>query len=282
MTKWTPYPYPSFGFSADNLAEHWDILHAGDTEPFPDAERVEQLRNDYSEISGQLDGHDSNDIAATLQAAWAAFHNGDFASAAELGHSIGTIGAPVAAKATGIYASRLADNDQRLALLGDELETIQTAADAMANEANAHYFLAFLLGRYSQEISIAKALTEGLAGRVRKALDHVLELRPDHAEAQTALGVYHAEIVDKVGGLVAKLTYGANPRDAKSHGTKALELTPNAPIAWIEYGNILLMTDGDKAMDEAVEAYEKAASMEPNDAMEKLDIQYAAEQIEDE
>lgn len=282
MSTWNAYPYPLYQFSPETLIEHWDSLHLGDTEPFPSPGRVAQLRQDHSAVAGELDGQGDEAVAEKLQLAWCAFHAGDFQQAVELGHALGTIGAPVAAKATGIYASRLADDEQRLALLASEVERIQQAANAMPTDVNAQYFLAFLLGRYSQEISIAKALTEGLAGRVRKALDDVLERSPNHAEARTALGVYHAEIVDKVGGLVAKLTYGANPKEAKAHGKSALALTPDAPIAWIEYGNILLMTDGDKAMDEAVEAYEKASQMEPNDAMEKLDVQYAAEQLEDE
>ena len=95
---------------------------------------------------------------------------------------------------------------------------------------------------------------------MRDALDATLELAPKHAEAHTALGVYHAEIVAKVGGMLAKLTYGANAADAEKHLKQALKLTPESPIAWIEYGNALMLLHGDKREDDAAEAYDKAAS----------------------
>ena len=107
-----------------------------------------------------------------------------------------------------------------------------------------------------------------------------LKMAPKHAEAMTALGLYHAEIVDKVGGMLAKLTYGANAADAEKHLKAALKLTPDSPIAWIEYGNGLLLLHGDKREDEVAEAYDKAAKIKPNDAMEALDAAWARAQIE--
>jgi tetratricopeptide (TPR) repeat protein len=154
------------------------------------------------------------------------------------------------------------------------------AIAALPDEANSHYRRAFALGRLSQTISVGKALAQGLAGKVRDALDATLELAPKHAEAHTALGVYHAEIVAKVGGMLAKLTYGANAADAEKHLKQALKLTPESPIAWIEYGNALLLLHGDKREDDAAEAYDKAARLKPRDAMEALDAAWAKAQLE--
>ncbi len=63
---------------------------------------------------------------------------------------------------------------------------------------------------------------------------------------------------------------------------KALKLTPQSPIAHIEYANGLLMLFGDKEMDKATKLYEKAAKMKGKDAMEMLDIEMAKEELEDE
>ena len=115
---------------------------------------------------------------------------------------------------------------------------------------------------------------------MRESLDATLKLAPKHAEAHTALGLYHAEIVGKVGGMLAKLTYGANAGDAEKHLKEALKLTPESPIAWIEYGNALLLLHGEKREDDVAEAYEKAAKLKPRDAMEALDAAWAREQIE--
>ena len=46
--------------------------------------------------------------------------------------------------------------------------------------------------------------------RPKKANDKALKLEPNHADAHIALGTYHAEIVSKVGGMLASLTYGAS------------------------------------------------------------------------
>src|SRR5262249_13871960 len=133
------------------------------------------------------------------------------------------------------------------------------ATTAFPDEANSHYRRAFALGRYSQCISITKALAQGIAGKVKEALDTTLKLEPKHAEARTALGLYHAEIVGKVGGMLAKLTYGASAAEAEKHLKEALKLTPDSPIAWVEYGNALLLLYGEKKEDDVAEAYAKAA-----------------------
>ena len=151
---------------------------------------------------------------------------------------------------------------------------------ALPELANSHYRRAFAIGRLSQSISIAKALAQGLAGKVRESLDKTLKMEPKHAEAMTALGLYHAEIVNKVGGMLAKLTYGANASDSEKNLKAALKLTPQSPIAWIEYGNGLMLLHGDKREDDVAEAYDKAANFKPLDAMEALDARWAREQIE--
>ena len=59
-------------------------------------------------------------------------------------------------------------------------------------------------------------------------------------------------------------------------------MTPQSPIAHIEYANGLLLLFGDKEMDKAIKLYEKAAKMKGRDAMEMLDIDMAEAELEDE
>ncbi|HPN80781.1 hypothetical protein, partial [Dokdonella sp.] len=208
-------------------------------------------------------------------------HRGDFQQAHESGVALKAIGASVAIKAAGIHASYLVDDDDaRTARYEDLVRLAEEAVAALPDLANSHYRRAFAIGRLSQSISIAKALAQGLAGKVRESLDKTLKLAPKHAEAATALGLYHAEIVNKVGGMLAKLTYGANAADAEKNLKAALKLTPESPIAWIEYGNGLMLLHGEKREDDVAEAYDKAANIKPADAMEALDAQWAREQIE--
>jgi hypothetical protein len=53
----------------------------------------------------------------------------------------------------------------------------------------------------------------GLGAKVRSSLETTITLAPQRADAQVALGIYHAEILDKVGAL-GGLTYGVKKEEA--------------------------------------------------------------------
>ena len=275
---WAAFPHKdkAYDYAGDKLAKAWPKLHAGDQEPYPDEKHVAALLKANPKL-----GKDAAAIAAQLQEAWRDFHRGDFQQAHETGVALKAIGASVAIKAAGIHATYLVeDDDARTSRYEDLVRLADEAAAALPQLANSHYRRAFAIGRLSQSISIAKALAQGLAGKVRESLDKTLKLEPKHAEAMTAFGLYHAEIVNKVGGMLAKLTYGANAADAEKYLKAALKLTPQSPIAWIEYGNGLILLHGEKREDDVAEAYDKAANCKPLDAMEALDAHWAREQIE--
>jgi len=276
-SDWAAFPHPNetFDYAGDKLAKAWKALHAGDLEPFPDEKHVAKLLK----VNPKL-GKDAAKIAAQLQEAWRAFHRGDFQDAFETGTALKAIGASVAIKAGGIHAAYLLKSDKaKLARYSALAEQAEDAVAALPDEASSHYRRAFALGRYSQCLSIAQALTQGIAGKVKSSLDTALKLAPRHAEARTALGLYHAEIVGKVGGMLAKLTYGASAGEAEKQLKEALKLTPDSPIAWIEYGNAQLLLHGGKGEDAAATAFDKAARLLPHDAMESLDAAWAKAQL---
>jgi len=249
---WTDFPYAdkTFQYPGDKLTKAWDKLHLGDTEPLPDDDDL-------------LD-------------AWRRYHAGDFAGAVALAGEIGLAAHAVANKASGIYSDYLEEDEKKkVAIYQAGTRHAEQAIEQWPDDANGHYFHAFLLGRYSQSISITRALAQGIGGKVRESLENALSLSPNHAEVHTALGLYHAEIIDKVGRMVGKLTYRASADKALEHFERALALTPEAPIAHIEYGNGLYLLFGDKRLEESNAAYEKAAAIEPIDAMQKLDVEFA-------
>ncbi len=280
-TAWAPFPHDPkpFAYAGDALKKAWPRLHAGDAEPYPDARRASALIKAAGKAAPK--GLDADGLASALQDAWRAFHHGDFKAAFDAGEALGPVGASVAVKAIGIHATYLVEGDaEKLKRFEQAAKLAEAAVKALPGESNSHYRHAFALGRYSQGISIAKALKQGIAGKVRDALDTTLELAPKHAEAHTALALYHAEIIDKIGAMIGGLTYGAKAAEAESHIKAALKLTPDSPIAHIEHGNVLMLLHGDKKEDAAAAAYEKAAKLKPADAMEALDAAYAAEQLE--
>jgi len=277
-SNWAAFPHAdkAFDYAGDKLAKAWPKLHAGDQEPFPDEKHLAKLLKANPKL-----GKDAGKLAAQLQDAWRAFHRGAFHEAYEGGVSLKALGASVAVKAGGIHATYLVKSDkEKIARYESLAKLAEEATAALPDEANSHYRRAFALGRYSQCLSITQALAQGIAGKVKSSLDAALKLAPKHAEAHTALGLYHAEIVGKVGGMLAKLTYGASAGEADKQLKEALKLTPDSPIAWIEYGNAQLLLRGEKGEDDAAEAFAKSAKLKPRDAMEALDAAWAAEQIE--
>jgi tetratricopeptide (TPR) repeat protein len=280
-SAWAAFPHDAKGFAyaGDALKKAWPKLHAGDCEPFPDDRRAATMIKAAGKSAPK--GVDAAGLATALQDAWRAFHHGDFKAAFEAGDKLGPVGASVAVKALGIHATYLVAGEAEKLKRFEQAATLAEAAiKVLPDDANSHYRHAFALGRYSQGLSIAKALKQGIAGKVRASLDSALELAPGHAEAHTALALYHAEIIGKIGAMIGGLTYGAKASEAESHIKAALRLTPDSPIAHIEHGNVLMLLYGERKESAAAAEYEKAAGIKPLDAMEALDAAYAKSQIE--
>jgi tetratricopeptide (TPR) repeat protein len=255
--KWSAFPHPSksFAYAGDALRKSWAKLHRGDCEPWP------------------------GDAGA--QEAWRLFHQGKFAEAVERGLAAGGAGITAANKAQAIYANGVEKKETaKIGHFEEVMKRAQAQAAASPKNANAHYLYAYAAGRYSQRISVVKALSQGYGGKIRAALEAALKLQPKHADAHIAMGAYHAEIIDKVGALVGGLTYGANAKEGEKHFRKALELAPDSPIARIEMANGLVMMHGRKMVEEAGRLYAEAARIEPRDAMESLDVEAARAELE--
>ena len=166
MARWKAFPHDADAYRYDvaTLRKKWSRLHAGDAEPLPADEAV--------------------------LAAWQLFHAGEFQKATAAGlkaHGAALAGGmTVANKAQAIYATYLEGSERnKLALLLEVAERAERRADEAPKEANAWYCIAYALGRYSQGISIAKALALGLGVRVRTR-DRETPLRPTSATTRAA------------------------------------------------------------------------------------------------
>jgi tetratricopeptide (TPR) repeat protein len=255
---WTKFPYPddAYVYTAATLKKAWPRLHVGDAEPFPKK--------------------------AAIVDAWIAFHAGQFEEAAKLGLAVGVEGYAVAHKATCIYANYLEQSDKKkLAMFEEVVARCERQQSEQPDNAAGFYWHAYALGRYAQGISVVKALAQGIAPKVRASLDSTIALAPTHSDAHIALGAFHAEIIGSVGAMIGGLTYGVKKEEAYKAFKKAIELNDETAIGRIEYANALVTLDGNKKMADAVKLYEQAAAVEPQDAMERLDVEAAKEELED-
>jgi len=255
MPSWTPFPYVrAFPFDADSVRKKWSKLHLGDQEPLP---------------------QDPNVLAA-----WVHFHQGEFQLAFEAGLKAGPEGITVANKAACIYANYLEPKEKVKHEIFNEVA--QRAAQQIAANpelANAHYWQGYALGRYSQGISVARALALGLGRKIKTAFETTIRLEPQHGDAHIALGTFHAEVIDKVGAMIGNMTYGAKKDICLQLFQQGLALKPTSPIALMEYANALVILEGDSRHEEATALYERAAATEPMDAMERLDVDMAQAEL---
>jgi tetratricopeptide (TPR) repeat protein len=254
---WTPLPYADVPrFDPANLLTHWPRLHAGQGLQPP--------------------------APGPLAEGWACYHSGDFERAATIGLLHGREGLALANQATAIYANYLEPREAaRLALFRLVAERAAAQSHAEPDNCQALYWQAYALGRYSQGISVARALAQGLGSKVKGALERVVALQPHHADAHIALAAFHAEVIDKVGALVGRMTYGVRADAAIELFERGLQLHPDSASALMEYARGLLMLQGDARLAEATRLYEKAAALTPADARERLDVELARAGLSD-
>ena len=274
-----PYQAANYEYKGAALETQWARLHRGDCEPYPALVTVKELVAAYPDLKPKIP---LGQAAQALQAAWRAFHHGEFEGAEEQGLEIGRLGFNVANRAANIRATYLESAKRNKFSIflqsARRAEELQRHAPGLPN---AWYLHAQALGRRAQGLSIVDALVQGVAGKVKASLDKTLELEPDHADAHIALGLYHAEVIEKVGALVGGLTYGATRDASVKHFEKALKLNSASAIARVEYAEALkMMFGGDKAAH-ITRLLNQAAQSTPADAMERLDIELARTKLED-
>lgn len=249
---WKPLPYADVPrYDAATLLTHWPRLHLGHDLPPPEP-------------------------GAALCEGWALYHSGEFERAAAIGLLHGGEGLVLANQATAIYANYLEPREAlRLALLRQVIERASAQAEAEPDNWQALYWQAYALGRYSQGISVARALAQGLGTRLKGALERVIALRPRHADAHIALASFHAEVIDKVGALVGRMTYGVRAETSMALFERGLALHPDSPAGLMEYARGIVMLHGDARVGEATQLFERAAALKPVDARERLDVELA-------
>lgn len=266
-------------FSGDRLRAAWPALHAGDQEPYPDAARVRTRLADNPALAASLPAarrQDAAGLAADLQDAWRAYHRGDYEQAWRLAEPLGLLGLYPASRARAIHTTYLVPEAERTERYRTQMRDLeQTLSEVELDDPNVYFEQAYVMGRYSQGISIPTALAQGMGRRVRDMLRKTLDLAPRHPEALTTFGAYHAEIVSQVGGFLARVTYGARAGEAIESYQQAIEIAPQLIIGYVEYADGLLKLDREAHTQQALRLLRTATTLPAEDATERLDRQRA-------
>lgn len=256
MENWAAYNGTKFDYSGDKLTTNWDKIHAGNLEPLPTDEAVLDV--------------------------WRSYHQGQFAEAYEKGLAIGGDALVPAAFAITIYTQYIEpSDDKKMNQFLQAIETAEKATVSSPNNANGFYMLAVANGRYSQFINMIEALQQGVAPKIKDAVTRCLEIAPNNAEALVTFAGWHSEIADKMGSMLAGLTYGAKKELAEEYYDNAIAQAPNSPVVYIEKAHGLLLMYGNSIKDEAAKLFEQAISCEPMDAMQWMDIDKTKKYLEE-
>jgi hypothetical protein len=259
MSNWKAFS-PRLHLTADQVRTLWPRLHCGDHEPCPEE--------------------------ADLLKAWTLFHQGEFEAAVSQGLSLTSKGMhnawTVVNRATAVYANYVEPlESQRLALLHQAAEQAQAHVALQPDNANAWYLLAYSLGRYAQGISVAKALAQGIGARVRDALEQTIALNPAHSDAKFALATFHAEVIDKVGELIAMMTYGAKKERGLALYAQAYAQNPASLVGMLEMARGLVMLEGEAQQERALSLYQQVSRAVATDALEHLVVALAKTTLTD-
>ncbi|MDE0055920.1 MAG: hypothetical protein OXP28_09880 [Gammaproteobacteria bacterium] len=217
--------------------------------------------------------------ADSIEAARAAYAEGAFTEAADLGEALGTVaGNALAAEALAIYAHYVAEEEEREPLLQRAMGAADKAVELDPESAEAHLQSAHAVGRYSQLFSPMKALQEGYPKQVRASIERALELDPDHFGAHLSLASWHAEAIGR-GGMMARALLGANRKTAHAHFEQAMALAPERNVVLVEYAWGLMLLERRKARERAQDLLERAIELPPKDAYEKIVNELAVERL---
>lgn len=217
--------------------------------------------------------------AESIEAARAAFADGEYIEAADLGEALETAsGHALAAEALAIYAHYLAQEEEKEPLLQRAMRSAQTAIELDPGSAEAHLQSAHATGRYSQLFSPMEAMRAGHPKKVRTSIERAVELDPRHFGAHLSLASWHAQAIGQ-GGMMARALLGANKKTALVHFEQAMALAPDRNVVLIEYASGLLMLERRKGRSQARDMLVRAIELPPQDAFQQILRELAVERL---
>lgn len=231
-------------------------------------------------VVGSLGLLSANAKAPSIDEARAAFKEGRFLEAADHAEALETSeGYALAAQSLAVYGHYLAKEDERTGVLERAMALGEAAVRADSTNPEAHYQSAHAVGRYAQGIGKMTALSQGLAGKIRRLLEAALANHPDFAEAHVGLGGWHADIASA--GPFARMMYGGKQKSAVIHYERALELAPDSKVVLFEYAIRLPELDRRGGRERARELLSKAAEIPVRNAQEEFIQQEIKEALEE-
>ncbi|TVP57779.1 MAG: hypothetical protein EA349_05845 [Halomonadaceae bacterium] len=297
---WKTYPLElaDFEFSDESLTERWQALTLGLRGPLPTAESVrkdaerwpkvtahtqellrERATHDerFAYFTGDLEQH-YDTYAQQLRQAWRLLLEGQFQQARDLGLALGPAGYFPGLYAQALYATLIEDDsEQREALLKEVIALTDEILPLAPDHPMIRFGNAYGKARIMEDMSRGAAMSTGYTSEVKDQLEELLKEDENNIFAISLLGGVHGGIVDKAGGLLARMTFGAREKYMVEYFDQALSLNPQYPALYYEYARGLINISGRSGRRQAQELLETGAGMTPRSAEEALQIQACKE-----
>ncbi|MDX1587545.1 MAG: hypothetical protein R3296_01310 [Oleiphilaceae bacterium] len=295
-SDWQPYPpeLPRFDISDEQLRAEWQSMTDGLRGPLPTADSVredaqrwpkareytekllqEKAKTDerFAQYSGPLESH-YGEYAAHLREAWRLLFEGRFREARDLGLALGPAGYFPGLYAQALYATQIeTDEERREALLEEVITLTEEILPLAPDHPMIRFGNAYGKARVIEDMSATGAMGTGYTSEVMDQLEELVEEDPDNIYAITLLGGVHSGIVEKAGGFLARMTFGASKGRMEEYFERALALNDRYAGLYYEYARALIKVDGRNGEKQARKLLEKGAALTPRHAEEALQVQ---------
>jgi len=261
INTWPSYPQTllQFNYSGDLLQENWPLLTAGIQLPWPDEVFVQTMMGKFPLLSKQLieladkpNSHPAlapilkqnyQPLAAAVQQVWRLHYQGQYQQAYELGMKLGPAGLLPAIYAKLIHTSFLINAEAK----ESKYSEIDIIIEPLLPLAKNYDFLifgdAYQKARRLELMSTTAATASGLLGPTKNALRLLHKQSPNHPLYSAMLAGIDAGIIERVGGFIGGMTYGADEDGAIELFDHALKQEQRLAVIYNEYSQALIRLD---------------------------------------
>lgn len=300
VENWQSYPnsLPHFDYSGDKLKEAWPMLTQGTQQEFPDSEFFARMAKKYPDrhnymlndakqpnahpaLKALLDNN-SEPLAEAMQELWRLHYQGQYKESYQLGMQLSAAGAVPAIYSKLMYATfMVTDPTEKLAMFRDAAAQSEALLPMTPEYDFAEFGLLYARVRILERLNTPAALATGFLGSTQTSLRKFVERNPQNSLYPTTLGGIQAGVVERVGSMIGRVTYGATATRTIDRFEQALSLEDKLPVIYNEYIVALSRISAKKHQDRIQSLASKCATLTPYSAEEALNQSLCANEYKE-
>lgn len=271
VKAWPQYPadLPQFDYSGDKLQKNWQLLSAGTRLPWPSVDFITSMMKKFPVLSKRLhtlakkEGshpalkpilkQDYEPLSLAIQQVWRLHYQGQFEQAYNLGMQLGPAGLLPALYSKLIHTTFLiTDADEKEEKF---IEVESFTAPLITHAPNFSFLLfgdAYQKARRLELMSTTAATASGLLGPTQEVLQELNSQDPENILYSSMLAGIDAGIIERVGGFIGGMTYGADEEKAVSLFDQSVEKEKRLAVIYNEFALMLIRLD-DSDYDEKLD-----------------------------